>query len=79
MGVASPVLAATPLPYLRGRGSSCLVLMALSKQGPERVFFIVDQSRLKDERDELKDAVVVYMPDGDLKKVILSSLHLLAP
>ncbi|XP_019854830.1 PREDICTED: uncharacterized protein LOC109583798 [Amphimedon queenslandica] len=39
-----------------------------SKPSPERVFFIVDRSRLKEETDEFKDAVVVYVPDGDLKK-----------
>lgn len=45
----------------------------VSKSAPERVFFIVDRSRLKEETDELKDAVVVYVPEGDLKKV---SAHL---
>lgn len=42
-----------------------------SKPSPERVFFIVDRSRLKEETDEFKDAVVVYVPDGDLKKVYI--------
>ena len=35
----------------------------------DRVFFIVDRTRLKDERDELKNALVVYMPEKDLSKV----------
>jgi hypothetical protein len=35
---------------------------------PERVFFIVDRSKLKKETDEFKDAIVVYVPEGDLKK-----------
>lgn len=40
-----------------------------SKQGIERIFFIVDRSRLKEESDELKNAIVVYIPENDLKKV----------
>ena len=35
----------------------------------DRVFFIVDRTRLKDERDELKNAIVVYIPERDLSKV----------
>ena len=35
----------------------------------DRVFFIVDRTRLKDEKDELKNAIVVYIPEKDLSKV----------
>ena len=37
----------------------------------ERVFFIVDRTKLSQETDELKDAIVVYRPEADLKRVIL--------
>lgn len=40
-----------------------------SKVVTERVFFIVDRTRLKDEKDELKNAIVVYIPEKDLSKV----------
>ena len=43
---------------------------------PDRVFFIVDRTRLMQETDELKDAIVVYRPENDLKKVSsLNSQH----
>ena len=35
----------------------------------ERTFFIVDLSRLKQEGDTLVNAMVVYTPEADLKKV----------
>lgn len=38
-----------------------------SKQ--ERTFFIVNRQKLMKETDELKDAIVVYRPQSDLKKV----------
>ena len=35
----------------------------------ERVFFVVDRTKLKEETDEFRNAIVVYMPKSDLKKV----------
>lgn len=43
--------------------------VASTKQSAERVFFIVDRTRLKEETDELKNAIVVYVPDVELQKV----------
>lgn len=40
-----------------------------TKQSAERVFFIVDRTRLKEETDELKNAIVVYVPEVELQKV----------
>lgn len=87
IGVASSVIGVSYFDY-RGRrrdldmerqreGNSETLARAggsgTSKPPPERVFFIVDRSRLKEETDEFKDAVVVYIPDGDLKKVWIYS------
>ena len=41
----------------------------LSTKGVDRTFFIVDRSRMVKETDELKDAIVVYRPESDLRKV----------
>lgn len=41
----------------------------LSTKVSDRIFFIVDRSRMVKETDELKDAIVVYHPESDLKKV----------
>ena len=46
-----------------------------TKQSAERVFFIVDRTRLKEETDELKDAIVMYVPDGELQKVRINVLQ----
>lgn len=40
-----------------------------SAKTPDRIFFIVDRTRLMAETDELKDAIVVYHPESDLRKV----------
>ena len=36
---------------------------------PDRTLFVVDLSRLKAEKDTLENALVVYRPEADLKKV----------
>lgn len=35
----------------------------------ERTLFMVDLSRLKEERDTLENALVLYIPEADIKKV----------
>lgn len=46
---------------------------SMSSSAYERTFFIVDLSRLRDESDTLENAIVVYRPAADLKKVALWS------
>lgn len=36
---------------------------------PDRTLFIVDLSRLKAEKDTLENALVLYRPEADFKKV----------
>ena len=36
---------------------------------PDRTLFVVDLSRLKAERDTLENALVLYRPEADIKKV----------
>ena len=50
------------MPFARGRRARIMA---------ERVFFVVDRSKLKEETDELRNAIVVYMPKSDLKKVMV--------
>ena len=38
---------------------------------PDRTLFVVDLSRLKAERDTLENALVLYRPAADIKKVRL--------
>lgn len=40
---------------------------------PDRTLFVVDLSRLKAERDTLENALVLYRPEADIKKVTLIS------
>ena len=42
---------------------------ANEKPNFDRTFFIVDRSKLKEETDELRNAIAVYMPETDLKRV----------
>ena len=41
---------------------------------PDRTFFVVDLSRLKAERDTLENALVLYRPEADIKKVWVLNL-----
>jgi hypothetical protein len=41
---------------------------------PDRTLFVVDLSRLKAERDTLENALVLYRPEADIKKVWMTNL-----
>ena len=41
---------------------------------PDRTLFVVDLSRLKAERDTLENALVLYRPEADIKKVRMLNL-----
>lgn len=41
---------------------------------PDRTLFVVDLSRLKAERDTLENALVLYRPEADIKKVWIRKL-----
>lgn len=46
---------------------------------PDRTLFVVDLSRLKAERDTLENALVLYRPEADLKKVQPPLTHNYSP
>ena len=41
---------------------------------PDRTLFVVDLARLKEERDTLENALVLYRPEADIKKVWMLNL-----
>lgn len=45
------------------------VYSATTTSQHDRTLFVVDLSRLKEERDTLENALVLYRPEADLKKV----------
>lgn len=47
------------------------VYSAATTSQHDRTLFVVDLSRLKEERDTLENALVLYRPEADLKKVSL--------
>ena len=47
---------------------------ATTSHQPDRTLFVVDLSRLKAERDTLENALVLYRPEADIKKVWMMNL-----
>lgn len=56
-------------PSSSGKEGDYTYVYSTTSHQPDRTLFVVDLSRLKAERDTLENALVLYRPEADIKKV----------